>query len=482
MGTNSLQTLRANFPPSDTDLRSPAMTRFRRGMAIKWLRVVLLVASDAVAITLAWWLASLLGTPVLSHWYVASSPTLLPLILAVVIGMVGTKGLYKAGDQRRDYLGLLKSISLAEILLLLIAFLYEPDRGISRSTFLLSWLFTIAFACAGRFCLDFGTRMVRQSGVGQYPVFLISEPEHCDRHAHLVKQENHYNIVGMADASALDRANRRQTFEDLRELGVVEAFVSWHAIHRRLYLCWHFQRAGITLRILPTDWESFFPKSEFQMLGRVPAPAVKAPIIVGSDYWLKRCFDFCFGVLLFLVLLPVYLLLALLIKLDSAGPIFFRQTRIGLHGRKFKVWKFRTMVANADKLQAELEAKNEMKDGVLFKMKNDPRITRIGGFLRRYSLDELPQLFNIMLGEMSFVGPRPLTVRDVDRFEERHFIRQEVLPGLTGLWQVSGRSNIESFEEAVNLDITYIANWSLWLDLKIMLKTAKVVLAKQGAY
>jgi lipopolysaccharide/colanic/teichoic acid biosynthesis glycosyltransferase len=115
-------------------------------------------------------------------------------------------------------------------------------------------------------------------------------------------------------------------------------------------------------------------------------------------------------------------------------------------------------------------------------MKNDPRITRIGGFLRRYSLDELPQLFNIMLGEMSFVGPRPLTVRDVDRFEERHFIRQEVLPGLTGLWQVSGRSNIESFEEAVNLDITYIANWSLWLDLKIMLKTAKVVLAKQGAY
>jgi exopolysaccharide biosynthesis polyprenyl glycosylphosphotransferase len=218
------------------------------------------------------------------------------------------------------------------------------------------------------------------------------------------------------------------------------------------------------------------------MLGNVPAPTITAPLIVGSDYWVKRYFDFCCGAVLFVVLFPVYAALAILIKLDSRGPIFFRQTRIGLHGRKFKVWKFRTMVINADQLQAELESKNEMKDGVLFKMKDDPRITKLGTFLRRYSLDELPQLFNILLGEMSFVGPRPLPVRDVERFEERHFIRQEVLPGITGLWQVSGRSNIESFEEAVNLDISYIANWSLWLDLKILMRTVGVVLQKNGAY
>lgn len=399
-----------------------------------------------------------------------------------MIGIIGARGLYKSGDHRRDYLALIKSVSLAEILLLLIAFLYEPDRTISRSTFLLSWFLTAVFTSAGRFCLDFSTHSLRQLGAVRYPVFLISEIESRDRHSHLIEQESYYNIVEVADASALDRENRQQTFESLRNLGVVETFVSWQAIHRRLYLCWHFQRAGITLRILPTNWESAFPRSEFQMLGNVHAPAITAPLIVGSDYWVKRCLDFYCGAVLFVALFPLYFILAVSIKLDSRGPIFFRQTRIGLHGRKFKVWKFRTMVINAAQLQSELESRNEMKDGILFKMKNDPHITKLGGFLRRYSLDELPQLFNILVGEMSFVGPRPLPVRDVARFEERHFIRQEVLPGITGLWQVSGRSNIESFEEAVNLDISYIANWSLWLDLKILVRTVRVVLQRNGAY
>ena len=140
------------------------------------------------------------------------------------------------------------------------------------------------------------------------------------------------------------------------------------------------------------------------------------------------------------------------------------------------------MVVNAAQLQATLESKNEMKDGVLFKMKDDPRITKIGGFLRQYSLDELPQIFNVLLGEMSLVGPRPLPIRDVERFKEWHYIRQEVLPGITGLWQVSGRSDITDFDEAVNLDIAYIANWSLWMDLKILLQTVNVVLHKTGAY
>ncbi|HEY9903406.1 MAG TPA: sugar transferase, partial [Candidatus Sericytochromatia bacterium] len=137
---------------------------------------------------------------------------------------------------------------------------------------------------------------------------------------------------------------------------------------------------------------------------------------------------------------------------------------------------------NADKLQKELEARNEMTDGVLFKMKDDPRITKVGKFLRRSSLDELPQLFNVVLGEMSIVGPRPLPIRDVENFSEHHFIRHEVLPGITGLWQVSGRSNITSFEEVVRLDTFYIENWSLWLDLKILAQTLIVLLQKKGAY
>ena len=140
------------------------------------------------------------------------------------------------------------------------------------------------------------------------------------------------------------------------------------------------------------------------------------------------------------------------------------------------------MRTDADKLQKELEAQNETKDGILFKIKDDPRVTRVGKFLRRYSLDELPQLFNVLLGEMSLVGPRPLPTRDVDKFSERHFIRQEVLPGVTGLWQVSGRSNIIDFEQVIKLDLNYIENWSLGLDFEILLKTVQVVLKKEGAY
>jgi exopolysaccharide biosynthesis polyprenyl glycosylphosphotransferase len=183
-----------------------------------------------------------------------------------------------------------------------------------------------------------------------------------------------------------------------------------------------------------------------------------------------------------LLLSPIFMAIALLIKLDSSGPIFYRQTRVGLHGNLFQAWKFRTMVTNADQLQQQLESQNQTKDGILFKLKADPRVTRLGNFLRQYSLDELPQLFNVLLGEMSLVGPRPLPVRDVDKFATHHYVRHEVLPGITGLWQVSGRSDITDFEDVIQLDLDYIQNWSLGLDLNILLRTVKVVLQKTGAY
>jgi exopolysaccharide biosynthesis polyprenyl glycosylphosphotransferase len=312
-------------------------------------------------------------------------------------------------------------------------------------------------------------------------VYLICNSETHEKNAELICKQQFYTLTGIANSDALDRDNRKATFAALQAMGIVEVFVSWEAIKNRLHLCWYFQSIGITVRILPSDM-GVFPKSQFWTIGGIPSLTVIAPVIVGSDFRLKQCFDFCAALVLVILLAPVYLIISVLIKLDSPGPIFFRQTRVGLHGRHFKVWKFRTMVANAEQLQKQLEAKNEMKDGVLFKMKYDPRITRVGGFLRQYSLDELPQIFNVLMGEMSLVGPRPLPVRDVEHFQERHFIRQEVLPGITGLWQVSGRSNIADFDAAVDLDLTYISNWSLWLDLQILLKTVKVVLCKTGAY
>ncbi len=198
---------------------------------------------------------------------------------------------------------------------------------------------------------------------------------------------------------------------------------------------------------------------------------------------IKQILDF-FGALILLLLLfviPVIPLIMIWIKLASPGPILFKQQRSGLNGAPFTLYKFRTMITNAEQFKLELEAMNEMR-GPVFKVTNDPRVTRPGKFLRRYSLDELPQLWNVLRGEMSLVGPRPLPVDEVRRFNDfAHRRRLSVKPGLTCLWQVSGRNQICDFKEWVRLDLEYIDNWSLWLDLKILLKTVPVVLVGTGA-
>jgi lipopolysaccharide/colanic/teichoic acid biosynthesis glycosyltransferase len=198
----------------------------------------------------------------------------------------------------------------------------------------------------------------------------------------------------------------------------------------------------------------------------------------------KRSMDVvgALGGLIFLA--PVLALVAILIRLDSRGPVIFRQQRVGLCGRSFWCLKFRTMVADAESRLLALEAQNEVSCGVLFKIKNDPRVTPLGRFLRRTSLDELPQLWNILVGEMSLVGPRPLQYRDSEKLEaldaEGYVRRLTVLPGLSGPWQVAGRSELDS-GQMLDLDLEYVENWSIALDLELLVKTIGVVLACRGA-
>ena len=200
----------------------------------------------------------------------------------------------------------------------------------------------------------------------------------------------------------------------------------------------------------------------------------------GWPLFMKRGLDIAISIVLLLLLAPVLIGVALAIKLTSPGPIFFRQERIGLNKRRIFVYKFRTMVPNAEKLMAKLEAHNEVS-GPVFKIKNDPRITLIGRFLRRSSIDELPQLLNVLKGDMSLVGPRPLPVRDYEGFNKDWQRRRfSVKPGITCLWQVNGRSSI-SFDQWMLLDMQYLDEWSLWLDLKILAKTVPAVLKGAGA-
>jgi exopolysaccharide biosynthesis polyprenyl glycosylphosphotransferase len=196
---------------------------------------------------------------------------------------------------------------------------------------------------------------------------------------------------------------------------------------------------------------------------------------------LKQVIDFVGACVLLVLFSPFFLFAALGIKLSSPGPIIFRQLRSGLNGRPFTIYKFRTMVTDAEQRKHELAAMNEMS-GPVFKVTNDPRITRIGRILRKFSIDEFPQLLNVLRGEMSLVGPRPLPVDEVKRFDDfAHRRRLSVKPGLTCLWQISGRNEVKDFKDWVRLDLEYIDNWSLWLDLKILWRTIPIVLAGTGA-
>jgi exopolysaccharide biosynthesis polyprenyl glycosylphosphotransferase len=237
---------------------------------------------------------------------------------------------------------------------------------------------------------------------------------------------------------------------------------------------------GVTVQVAPSTMEILIDRAEFSPGHTVPLFTLRPPVFEGVDYALKRTFDLLVSVIGLIVLSPVLLAIALAIKLSSRGPAIYSSVRPGMAGKPFFCLKFRTMREHAEQIQDELEPFNELS-GALFKIRDDPRMTRIGRLLRRFSLDELPQLVNVVRGEMSLVGPRPLPMRDFDRLEEWHKKRYLVLPGITGLWQVSGRADLD-FDDLVRLDFLYLERWSIMLDLSILLKTIPAVLSRRGAF
>ena len=238
------------------------------------------------------------------------------------------------------------------------------------------------------------------------------------------------------------------------------------------------QRCGLGVHIIPDLYDGLAWGAPVEFRGRFPTlylPHRSKPII---ELVAKRWLDATCSITILLIGSPVLLLIAVAIKLDSPGPVIYASTRIGRKGRRFRCYKFRTMSANAEAMKDALLHLNE-RDGVLFKMANDPRITRVGRFLRKYSLDELAQFWNVLKGEMSMVGPRPPLADEVQQYELDHLRRLDVLPGITGLWQVESRSN-PSFARYISLDVQYVERWHLLMDVKILFKTIAVVFAGGG--
>jgi exopolysaccharide biosynthesis polyprenyl glycosylphosphotransferase len=236
---------------------------------------------------------------------------------------------------------------------------------------------------------------------------------------------------------------------------------------------------GIDVRVVPDLYDGLAWNAPVEFIGQFPTIPLHRRDFPRGAFVLKRVLDIALSLLALIVASPFMLVIALLVRSDSEGPILYKAARIGRKGRMFSCYKFRTMVVNADKLKQELLEKNQ-RDGILFKMKNDPRITKVGERLRKYSLDELPQFFNVLIGDMSLVGPRPPLASEVEKYDLAHLRRLDVLPGITGLWQVEARED-PSFDSYISLDTAYVENWSLMLDLRILARTVGVVLAGTGS-
>jgi exopolysaccharide biosynthesis polyprenyl glycosylphosphotransferase len=236
---------------------------------------------------------------------------------------------------------------------------------------------------------------------------------------------------------------------------------------------------GIDLRVVPDMYDGLAWNSTIEYIGQFPTIPLHRGHVPEVGLIFKRLLDLALATFAVVILSPVLLAIAIAVKLDSRGPIFYASERIGKKARVFKCIKFRTMVKDADRKRAEIMHMNE-REGILFKISDDPRITKVGRFLRKYSLDELPQFFNVILGDMSVVGPRPPIASEVKQYNLAHLRRLDVTPGITGLWQVQARQD-PSFDSYISLDVAYIENWNVWLDIKIILRTIGVVFAGTGS-
>jgi exopolysaccharide biosynthesis polyprenyl glycosylphosphotransferase len=473
----------AQTKPQTNDIRAP------RRLSGQWLRSwqgrrsLLLLTADLVALFLAGRIASYLNqfyqplppALVLGEWL--GLPGIYGLLMIAVLVLFVRNGLYTASSQWQNYGRSIRLISLVYLGSLVLLYFSDPKLAPPRSLFLTAWLGSISLVVGFRFSLSLALRRIDQA---QTKIFLLATAERLAGLAQALQQRSRYQIVGAALVATSSTSATLQAILASGAQEVLAESLPQTELASRLY--WQLQRSGISLRLIPTSVEMLHHRGTPEVIAGLPTLRMEATLLGGWDYRLKRWLDFLSAALGLILLSPLFLGIAIAIKLDSPGAVFFRQPRMGLHGHIFQMWKFRTMVVNAAALQAALESDNQAKNGILFKIKHDPRVTSIGHLLRRTSLDELPQLWNVLLGQMSLVGPRPLPLRDVERFDPWHHTRHQVLPGITGLWQISGRSELDDFDDAARLDLYYIDHWSLNLDLEILLETFRIVLFGKGAY
>jgi len=379
------------------------------------------------------------------------------------------------------------------VIMIVLVFVYRPTFY-SRIIFLYAGMFIIVLLSLSRIIKLTVLSQWRKKGIGVARLLIVGAGEIARTlmRAIVANPELGYQIVGFVDDDITKGQTNIGRFEALgpvdnlpallkgKDIDEVIITLPWQYHRKIMSITTICEREQIRARIVPDIFQMTLARMDIAEVAGIPLIGTKHRTIGGFDLAMKRAIDFAASLLGLIVLSPLMALIALAIKLESPGPALFKQERVGRNGRRFGIYKFRSMVADAEEQKADLEALNEA-DGPLFKIKDDPRRTRMGRLLRKLSLDELPQLYNVLRGDMSLVGPRPNIPAEVEQYQEWHKRRLDVVPGITGLWAVSGRSDL-TFDEMTLLDIYYIENWSPAMDLKIALRTIPRVLTGAGAY
>ena len=458
-------------------MRDVARRLFRFHAFRRLLSVAVLIFIDAVALTVGV-LASAYFTGMAQETVVAY----LPVVLAVGLALFAAQDLYDRAATRRNPAALIGALMLWAGLLAIGSVVY-PGSGFGLSTGLVAALLALVVSGTLRFLYEQGVEWIYRRGSFHIPTLVIGEQEDRERLIRaLDASPSPYRLVGELDLSdgRVDLPRLRGLLDDMEVRNVILAGAERLGDGEFLDLLRSVRLRKVKLRVVPGAVTLLKTRPILSEYRGVPLFEVGYPRLDNTQRSLKRLLDVTGSLFALILLSPLLLVVAALIKLTSPGPVLFRQKRVGADEKIFICYMFRSMYEDAEARQEELEAMNEA-DGAVFKIKNDPRITPIGHFIRRWSIDELPQLINVLKGEMSLVGPRPLPLRDFERMSGLHKRRLAAIPGMSGYWQISGRSNL-SFDDMVRLDLYYIENWSLSFDIKIIMKTIGAVLRREGAY
>jgi exopolysaccharide biosynthesis polyprenyl glycosylphosphotransferase len=417
--------------------------------------------------------------------------TLISLLVFKITGLYILKDRFSL-DEFPD---ILKAVTISAIIVMAVTFLYR-QFSFSRVVLFMGWFINIVLISGWRFAFSQFRRYLKYKLGGIKTVLIVGAGRLAKEIYQIIQadQKVEYKIVGLINYPKIERKDWSEfknvaVFEGIENLGEIiqklqisEIIMTKlpEASGQMLDIITQAEKAGVEFKIIPDVLGLITTRSTLDSIFGLPVLTLKKIQLLGLNAIFKRCLDIIIAAAILSVIALPMLIIAIIIKLDSSGPVFYRQPRMGFKGNKFTFMKFRSMVSDADDRLKEVIHLNE-RQGPVFKMKNDPRITKFGKFIRHYSLDELPQFINVLIGDMSIVGPRPQVLWEASHYDEWAKRRLMVLPGITGLWQVSGRSNL-SYEEMIKLDIYYIENWSLWLDIEIILQTVPTVLFAKGAY